>query len=495
MNPVGQGPAVGQVQQDRLFIGGEWVEPQDGRLIDVINPLTEEPIGRAALGGASDLDRAVRAARQAFDSGPWASSTVQARAAIMTKAGELIAERAEEFTRTITLEVGSPLQIAGVQPPVCKLFLDWHAAQASTFPWEEEREGIMGRVLVHRQPIGVVGAIVPWNFPLALSFPKLAPALLTGCSVILKPPEETPLFGFLLARVFEEVGLPAGVLNVVPADRKVSEGLVTHPLVDKISFTGSTRAGRRIASLCGDQIKRCTLELGGKSAAIVLPDADLDTVIPALAPSTMVNNGQTCVNQTRVLAHRDRYEQVVDALREAIGAFEIGDPADPNVDIGPLVSDVQRERVEGYIAKGRDEGAGLVLGGGRPGRDRGYFVEPTIFADVDNKMTIAQEEIFGPVVAVIPYEDEDEAVAIANDSTYGLSGSVWGPDADHAKVDARRIRSGNVAINQHTLDIGGPFGGFKQSGLGREYGLEGIEAYVEIQSIPYVRDTAPAMQR
>ena len=370
-----------------------------------------------------------------------------------------------------------------------------HAAQASTFPWEEEREGIMGPLLVRRQPVGVVGAIVPWNFPLALSFPKLAPALLTGCSVILKPPEETPLFGFLLAQVFEEAGLPAGVLNVVPADREVSEGLVTHPLVDKISFTGSTRAGRRIASLCGDQIKRCSLELGGKSAAIVLPDADLNTVIPALAPTTMVNNGQTCVNQTRVLAHRDRYDDVVEALREAIGAFEIGDPADPSVYIGPLVTDVQRERVEGYIAKGRDEGARLVLGGGRPDRDRGYFVEPTIFADVDNRMTIAQEEIFGPVVAVIPYGDEDEAVAIANDSNYGLSGSVWGPDVEHAKEVARRVRSGNVAINQHTLDIGGPFGGFKQSGLGREYGLEGIDEYVEIQSIPYLRDAVPGMQQ
>jgi aldehyde dehydrogenase (NAD+) len=495
VNPVKQASAAGQVQHDRLYIGGEWVEPADGRLIDVINPLTEEPIGRAGLGGPPDLDRAVRAARQAFDSGPWASSTVQERAAIMTRAGDLIAERAEEFTRTITLEVGSPLAIAAAQPPICKVFLDWHAAQASTFPWEEEREGIMGPLLVRRQPVGVVGAIVPWNFPLALSFPKLAPALLTGCSVILKPPEETPLFGFLLAQVFEEAGLPAGVLNVVPADREVSEGLVTHPLVDRISFTGSTRAGRRIASLCGDQIKRCSLELGGKSAAIVLPDADLNTVIPALAPTTMVNNGQTCVNQTRVLAHRDRYDDVVEALREAIGAFEIGDPADPSVYIGPLVTDVQRERVEGYIAKGRDEGARLVLGGGRPDRDRGYFVEPTIFADVDNKMTIAQEEIFGPVVAVIPYGDEDEAVAIANDSNYGLSGSVWGPDVEHAKEVARRVRSGNVAINQHTLDIGGPFGGFKQSGLGREYGLEGIDEYVEIQSIPYLRDAVLGMQQ
>jgi len=487
MNPMQQAPATGYVRHDRLYIGGEWLEPSDGRLVEVINPLTEESIGQAALAGREDIDRAVGAARAAFDTGPWAACTVHERAAIMTRAGELIAARAQEFTRLITLEVGSPLHIATTQPPACKLFLDWYAAQASTFPWDEEREGVLGPVLVCRQPVGVVGAIVPWNFPLGLSFPKLAPALLTGCSLILKAPEETPLFGSPLAKVFEEAGLPAGVLNVVAADREVSEELVKHPLVDKISFTGSTRAGRRIASLCGEHIKRCSLELGGKSAAIVLPDADLNAVIPALAPDTMRNNGQTCINQTRVLAHRERYADVVEALRETIGAFPVGDPADPDVFIGPLVSDVQRQRVEGYIAKGREEGARLVLGGGRPDHDRGYFVQPTIFADVDNKMTIAQEEIFGPVVAVIPYDDEDHAVAIANDSNYGLSGSVWGADAEHAKELARRIRSGNVAINQHTLDPGGPFGGFKQSGLGREYGLEGIEEYVEVQSIPYLQ--------
>jgi len=474
-------------EQTRLYIAGEWAEPADGRSVDVIDPTTEEPIGRAGLAGPSDIDRAVRAARTAFDAGPWAASTPSERAGIMTRAGELISERAARFAQTITLEVGSPLAIATWQPVAARLYLDWHAAQAGTFPWEEEREGIRGPMLVRRRPVGVVGAIVPWNFPLALSFPKLAPALLTGCSIVLKPPEETPLFGFLLAEAFEEAGLPPGVLNIVPADREVGEQLVRHPLVDKISFTGSTRAGRRIAAVCGEQIKRCSLELGGKSAAIVLPGADLDAVIPELAPNTMRNNGQTCTNATRVLAHRERYAEVVEALREEIGAFQVGDPADPEVSIGPLVSAVQRERVERYIDTGREEGATLVLGGGRGDRDRGYFVEPTIFADVDNAMTIAQEEIFGPVVSVIPYDDEDHAVAIANDSSYGLSGSVWGPDAEHAKDVARRIHSGNVAVNQHTLDPAGPFGGFKQSGLGRENGLEGIDAYVELQTIPYLR--------
>ncbi|MHB8695754.1 MAG: aldehyde dehydrogenase family protein, partial [Solirubrobacteraceae bacterium] len=359
-------------------------------------------------------------------------------------------------------------------------------AQAETYAWEEERQGIRSSLIVRRQPVGVVGAIVPWNFPLALSFPKLAPALLSGCSVVLKPPEETPLFGWLLAEVFEQAGLPAGVLNIVAADRSVSEELVRHPLVDKISFTGSTRAGRRIAALCGEQIKRCSLELGGKSAAIVLPDADLDAVIPALAPNTMRNNGQTCTNATRVLAPRDRGDEVVEALVETIAGFRVGDPADQDVEVGPLVSGAQRARVEGYIAAGIEDGARVVLGGGRPPLERGYFVEPTVFAGVDNAMRIAQEEIFGPVVTVIPYDDEDDAVRIANDSRYGLSGSVWGPDAEHAKDLARRIRSGNVAVNQHTLDPAGPFGGFKQSGIGRENGVEGIEPYVELQTIPYL---------
>jgi aldehyde dehydrogenase (NAD+) len=474
--------------ETRLYIAGQWLEPLDGRLVEVVNPSTEEPIGEAVLAGRADIDRAVRAARHAFDSGRWSAAPPTERAEVMTRAAALISERAEQFAQTITLEVGSPVAIANWQPLAAKLYLDWYAAHASTFPWEEEREGIRSRLLVRRQPVGVVGAIVPWNFPLALSFPKLAPALLTGCSLVLKAPEETPLFGYVLAEVFEDAGLPPGVLNIVAADREVSEGLVRHPLVDKISFTGSTRAGRRIAALCGEQIKRCSLELGGKSAAILLPDADLDAVIPELAPNTMRNNGQTCTNQTRVLAPRERYEDVVEALREEIGAFAVGDPADPEVFIGPLVSEAQRRRVERFISAGREEGARVVLGGGRPAdRSRGYFVEPTIFADVENGMTIAQEEIFGPVVSVIAYNDEDHAVAIANDSNYGLSGSVWGPDPEHAKDIARRIRSGNVAVNQHTLDPAGPFGGFKQSGLGRENGVEGIDAYVELQCIPYQR--------
>src|SRR3954452_19416886 len=462
-----------------LFIDGEPVLPADGRLVDVLNPATEETIGRAALAGPADIDRSARAARAAL--GAWSAWPVHERAALLRRAGRLIEQRAPEFARLITLEVGSPQRVATAQAAACRLFLDWHSAQADTFPWEEERQGVRGPLLVRRHPVGVVGAIVPWNYLLGLSFPKLAPALLTGCSVVLKPPEETPLFGALLAQVFDEAGLPAGVLNVVAADRAASEALVTHPLVDKISFTGSTRAGRRIAALCGERIRRCGLELGGKSAAIVLPGAALDAVVPALAPSTMSNNGQTCMNQPRVLAHRSRYSEVVDALAEAIGAFVVGDPADPAVDVGPLVSAAQRDRVEDYVATGISEGARLVLGGARPDLQHGWLVAPNLFADVDNGMTIAREESLGPVVTVIPYDDEADAVAIANDSDYGLSGSVWGPDTEQAIDVARRIRSGNVAVNQHVLDLAGPFGGFKQSGLGREYGREGIDEYVELQ--------------
>src|SRR4051794_35711796 len=466
-----------------LFIDGEPVLPADGRLVDVLNPATEETIGRAALAGPADIDRSARAARAAL--GAWSAWPVHERAALLRRAGRLIEQRAPEFARLITLEVGSPQRVATAQAAACRLFLDWHAAQADTFPWEEERQGVRGPLLVRRRPVGVVAAIVPWNYPLGLSFPKLSPALLTGCTVVLKPPEETPLYGALLGEVFAEAGLPPGVLNIAAADRVAGEALVTHPLVDKIRFTGSTAAGRRIAAPGGEQLKPCPLELGGKSAAVLLDGIDVGAVVTALAPSTMANNGQTCHNQTRVLAPRARHDEIVDALREAIGAFVVGDPDDPETDVGPLISEAQRSRVERYVATGRAEGARLVLGGGRAGRARGYFVEPTLFAAVDNSMTIAREEIFGPVVGVIPYDDEDDAVAIANDSDYGLSGSVWGPDPERAKAVARRIRSGNVAVNQHRIDLGGPFAGVKQSGLGREYGLEGIDAYLEVQAIPY----------
>ncbi|MEA2143215.1 MAG: aldehyde dehydrogenase [Solirubrobacteraceae bacterium] len=472
------------IDRDRLYVGGEWVVPRDGATTDVIYPFTEEPIGRAALAGPADLDRAVRAARDAFDGGPWPRTAPAERAAVLRRARQGIEAREDELARLATLEVGAPAASVGLQLAVTKAFLDWHADQADVYPWEEDRPGLYSSLLVRREPVGVVGAIVPWNFPLALTMPKLCPALLTGCTVVLKPAEETPLYAFLLAEIFEEAGLPPGVLNVVPADRSVSEELVRHPLVDKVSFTGSTRAGSRIGAICGGQIKRCSLELGGKSAAIILDDADIGAVITELAPSTMRNSGQACVNQTRVLAPRTRYAAVVDALAAAIGAFAVGDPEDPATFVGPLVSAAQRDRVESYIAVGRREGARVVVGGGRPaGLERGYFVEPTVFVDVDNAMRIAQEEIFGPVVAVIPYDGDDDAITIANATDFGLSGSVWSADPERARRVAKRVRTGNIGINQFMLEIAGPFGGFKRSGLGREYGIEGIDEYVELQQV------------
>ena len=344
--------------------------------------------------------------------------------------------------------------------------------------------GLLGTTLVRREPVGVVGAIVPWNVPLYVTMSKLAPALVAGCTIVLKPAPETPLDAYILAEAFAEAGLPKGVLNIVSAGREVGEHLVKHPDVDKISFTGSTAAGKRIMSLCGEQLKRVSLELGGKSAAVILDDADLDTTIPGLLPNSLMNNGEACVAQTRILAPRDRYQEVVDRLVEAVRAMPVGDPMDPATQIGPLVASRQRDRVEGYIAIGQEEGAKVAIGGGRPaGADKGWYVEPTVFVGVDNKMRIAQEEIFGPVVAVIPYDGEADAVRIANDSSYGLSGTVWTADPARGVDVARKVRTGTYTVNGFVLDFATPFGGFKQSGIGRELGPEGLEEYLELKSV------------
>jgi aldehyde dehydrogenase (NAD+) len=470
-----------------LYRNGSWEPPLDGRTIEVVSPATEEPIGRAVLGGPLDVEAAVGAARAAFDAGAWAESTLTDRIEALERLAAAIEDDAERFGRLLAAEVGSPLRtVAGTQAASSAGFIRAMIEIAQTFPWTETRHGRFGDAEVRRVPVGVVGAIVPWNYPLSLAVGKIAPALIAGCTVVLKPSEETPLSAILLAELADAVGLPPGVLNVVPADRAVSELLVRHPDVDKISFTGSTMAGRRIASLCAEQIKRCTLELGGKSAAILLDDVDLADAIPALAPTTMLNNGQTCVNQTRVLAPRARYGEVVDALTSAVEQFRVGDPLDPRTDVGPLLNGRQQLRVERYIATGLLEGARITTGGGRPAaHNRGHYVEPTVFADVENRMTIAQEEIFGPVVAIIPYDDEPAAVAIANDSSYGLAGSVWSADPERAKRVGRRLRTGNVGINGLIITPEAPFGGFKNSGLGREMGPEGLSAYTELQSLGY----------
>jgi betaine-aldehyde dehydrogenase len=357
---------------------------------------------------------------------------------------------------------------------------------ASAHPWEEERVGVLGSpVIVRSEPVGVVGAIVPWNVPQFVTMSKLAPALLSGCTIVIKPSPETPLDAYLMAELLEEAGIPKGVVSIVAAGREVGEHLVRHPGVDKIAFTGSTAAGRTIASICGEQLKRVSLELGGKSAAIILDDADLGATMESLKFASLMNNGQACVAQTRILASRKQYDTVVDALAETVGGMSVGDPTDPATEIGPLVAERQQERVEKYIALGQEEGARVVLGGsGRPpGLEKGWYVQPTVFADVDNSMRIAQEEIFGPVLAVIPYDDVDDAVRIANESDYGLAGSVWTADGDLGMDIARRVRTGTYGVNQYTMDFIAPFGGFKGSGIGREFGKEGLEHYLELKSI------------
>jgi betaine-aldehyde dehydrogenase len=473
---------------EKLFIGGEWVAPATGDVIDVVSPHSEELVGRVPEGSTADIDRAVAAARTAFDEGDWPRMSPEERIAIVENFSGLYASRLMDMAQIISDEMGSPITFAQLaQSPAPWMILNTAIQVAKEYPWEEQRTGVLGSpVTVRSEGVGVVGAIVPWNVPQFVTMSKLAPALLAGCSIVIKPSPETPLDAMLMAELLEQAGVPKGVVSVIPAGREVGEHLVRHRGVDKIAFTGSTAAGRTIASICGEQLKRVSLELGGKSAAIILDDADLAETIEGLKFASLMNNGQACVAQTRILASRDNYSNVVDALGEMVSSMKVGDPSDPATEIGPLVAERQQERVEKYIALGQEEGARLVVGGnGRPaGTEKGWYVQPTVFADVDNSMRIAQEEIFGPVLAVIPFDDVDDAVRIANDSEFGLAGSVWTGDPDGVGLDvARRVRTGTFGINQYSMDFIAPFGGFKASGIGREFGKEGLEHYIEVKSI------------
>lgn len=470
---------------EKLFIDGDWVAPATSATIDVISPHSEEVVGRVPDGSNADVDRAVAAARRAFDEGPWPRMTAQERADAMGRLLMALQMRSLAMAETITNEMGSPISFSNVgQVMAANMVLDYYVNLARTFAFEDVRQGMLGPSLVRREPVGVVGAIVPWNVPQFVIMLKLGPALAAGATVVLKPAPETPLDAMILADAAKEAQLPPGVLNIVPAGREVGEHLVTHPGVDKISFTGSTAAGRRIASLCGERLKRVTLELGGKSAAIVLDDADLGMTVPGLIPASMMNTGQACAAQTRILVSRNRYNEVTEALAAAVSGLKTGDPMDPETFCGPLVAARQRDRVEGYIHAGKQEGARVVIGGGRPkGQTRGWYVEPTIFADVSNTMRIAREEIFGPVVSLIPYTDLDEALRIANDSDYGLSGSVWTTDIAQGIEVAKRVRTGTYTVNGFNLEFSAPFGGYKASGLGRECGPEGLRAYLEDKTI------------
>ena len=470
---------------DKLFIGGKWVEPSTSRVIEVYSPATGAYVGKVPWAAAADVDAACEAARKAFDEGPWPRMTPQERQAVLANAVKLIEDRADEFKFLLKAETGQPqLIIDMMQYGAALSGLQYYSTAADKFTWKDVRDGIYGQTLVLREAVGVVGAVVAWNVPLFLACNKLGPSLLAGCTMVLKPAAETPLTINALAEVFAEAGLPEGVLSVVPGGPETGQALTANPDVDKFTFTGSTSVGREVGVLAAEKLKPCTLELGGKSAAIILEDADLDSTLPMLLFSGLMNSGQACVAQTRILAPRSRYDEIVAKIGAAVAAMPVGLPDEPGAVIGPLISARQRERVEGYIAKGLEEGARLVTGGGRPeGMDTGWYVQPTVFADVENTMTIAEEEIFGPVLSIIAYEDEDDAVRIANDSAYGLAGSVWTTNYDKAIEIASRIRTGTYAVNMYAFDPGAPFGGYKNSGIGRENGPEGIEEYVELKSV------------
>lgn len=473
---------------DTLFIGGEFVKAESDSVIDVISPHTEAKIGQVPDASPADIDRAVAAARSAFDDGPWPTMDPAERGEAIGRLSQALQARAEEIADVISSQNGSPKSWSLMgQVFSSTMVLDTYAELAGSYPFIEERAGALGgRLRVRRAPVGVAAGILPWNVPLFITVMKLGPAMAAGVPIVLKPAPETPLDSYLLAESIIEADLPPGVVNIVPAGREHAAHLLTHPGIDKVSFTGSSAVGRHIASVCGEQLKRVTLELGGKSAAIVLDDVELDdTMMSELVMSGLMNNGQVCGAQSRILAPKSRYAEVVDALAASVGALAVGDPFDLTTQIGPLVAERQRTRVEGYLAAGKEAGARVVVGGGRPKNlDSGWYIEPTVFADVDNDMTIAREEIFGPVLSVIPYDTEDDAVRIANDSDYGLCGSVWTSDPEHGAVVGAQVRTGVVAINSSTiLDFRGPFGGFKQSGLGRELGPEGIDPYTELQTI------------
>ncbi|MGK2928002.1 MAG: aldehyde dehydrogenase [Acidimicrobiales bacterium] len=472
------------ITQDTLFIGGEFVTPTGTDRIDVVNPATEEILGSCPEATTADVDRAVAAAREAFDHGPWPHVSPSERADAIARLSSALQARGADIADLITKENGSPSSwsIMG-QVFSATMVLDSYVDIAKNHDWVTERQGALSPVTVRKAPVGVCAGIIPWNAPLFISVLKLGPALAAGCTMVLKPAPDTPLDAYLLADALVEAEIPPGVVNIVAAHREVSEHLVRHPDIDKVSFTGSVAAGRKIGAICGEQLKRMTLELGGKSAAIILDDVDLDAVMGDLLNSGLMNNGQVCGAQTRLLISRNRYDDVVDAIGQAMSEMSVGDPLDPSIAIGPLVNASQRDRVAGYQKLGVEEGATVVTGGGQPDGP-GYYIEPTLFANADNDMRIAREEIFGPVLTAIPYDDEADALRIANDSDMGLCGSVWSADLDHAADLATQVRTGVVTINSSMiLDMKAPFGGFKSSGIGRELGPEGIAPYTELQTV------------
>lgn len=466
---------------DKFYINGQWIKPNGTGMIEVINSTTEDVMGQIPEGTAEDVNAAVAAAKAAFES--WSTTSVEERKRYLQLIADKLTAMKNEIAALVAAEVGMPLAMAtAVQAGMPAMVMGSYAQLLGEFPFEET----IGKALVVKEPIGVVGCITPWNFPLHQVVAKVAPALAAGCTVVLKPSEVAPLTAFVLAEIMDEIGLPAGVFNLVTGyGPVVGEAIAAHPDVDMVSFTGSTRAGKRVSELAANSVKRVALELGGKSANVILDDANFEKAVKSGVGACYFNSGQTCSALTRMLVPRSRHDEAVAIAKKTAENFTVGDPLGGKAKLGPLVSATQRERVIGYIKKGIEEGATLVAGGTEKpeGLDKGFFVRPTVFANVNNKMTIAQEEIFGPVLSIIPYEDEDDAVRIANDTIYGLAGGVWSGDEARAKRVARRLRTGQVEINGGGFNPLVPFGGYKQSGNGRELGKYGLEEYLEVKAM------------
>lgn len=469
---------------NRFYIGGDWVEPSTDQTLDVISPVSEEEVFTVAEAVPADVDKAVAAARDAFDNGTWPRMTPLERAKTLKAFATALRQRADDFAVAWTESTGVVEGMAKASPEYSIGAIDRSIEQASTYPFIEEHPSSNGTNLLVREPVGVAAMIAPWNAPLATMLTKMGPALIAGCTVIMKPAPQTPIEAYIIAECAHESGFPPGVINLITADRDGSDHLVRHHGVDKVSFTGSLATGQHIASVCGERIGRVTLELGGKSAAIILDDYDLEAAAKSLIGGICVLSGQNCAGLTRVIVSRDRHDALVEHMVKAAEAVTIGDPYDPDIKLGPITMKSQLEKIEGYIKTGVDEGATLATGGKRPAHlDRGFYFEPTIFANVDNSMTIAQEEIFGPVICVIPCDGEDEAIRIANDSPFGLAGAVYTDDADAAYRIARQVRTGTMGQSAPSATFAIAFGGFKQSGLGREGGTEGLLPYLEPKTV------------
>jgi aldehyde dehydrogenase (NAD+) len=482
--------------RDSLFIGGEWASPAGKDRLEVISPITESVVGSVPLATTQDVDVAVRSARDAFEDGEWTRLSPVERGAYLQRIVEILAPRLEEMAHLQVDEMGSPYSFISRATGGIFHSVDREIEAVAKIPAAELRDGAAGKVLVRRRPIGVVAAIIPWNAPVPLVISRMIPVLLTGCTLVLKPAPETPLSAYIVAEAAEEAGLPKGVFSIVAGGRDLGEYLISHPGIDRVTFTGSSAAGARVASVCGEHLKLATMELGGKSAGIILEDCDLDARMPALLDSSLPNNGQVCYATTRLLVPQSRASEIVERLVATVGEMKVGDPHEADTAFGPLVAERQRQRVEGYIASGREQGAKVVLGGGRPSdRPTGWYVEPTIFTNVTPDMRIAREEIFGPVLSVLEYATEDDAVALANDSEFGLGGGVFTEDVEHAIEIAGRIQTGTCRINEAPPGGGGePFGGCKRSGVGRERGREGYEGYWELQSIALPAGYVPAVE-